>query len=272
MNWFENIGNIYRLTSFFLSIGLLIGALEDLYTFPIFQSNGLLSWKVSRVLLRWSCKGGIAKCVHFFLNDFSFKMSIYLRIVGSTLLFVFALFNVVSPVLFIALLVLNMFVFLRTPYSLDGGYQMSIMVLLGTSLGSLWGLDSKLAQFGLFFIGAQLAACYMISGVTKLVSPIWRRSYAMNAVFATKTYGHPFIYNLISRSPWIGRFATWSVILFEILFFTVFFFNPWMSFLFLFMGFLFHLGNAIFMGLNDFLFAFLAAYPAFVYLIMILKS
>jgi hypothetical protein len=149
---------------------------------------------------------------------------------------------------------------------------MNLIVLLGLALGSLFGLHSKLAQVGLFFIGAQLVTCYLISGVSKLLSPVWRKSYAMNAVFSTKTYGHPLIYDLIRQRPWIAHCASWSVMLFESLFFVALFFDPWIGLVFLSVGFLFHLGNGLFMGLNDFLFAFLSSYPSFIYVTVALKA
>jgi len=270
--WFREVENIYRITEFILGIGLLIGSLEDLKTFSVFKDNGLLNWNISRLLVNWTCKGFFSKFLNLILNESSFKTSIYLRVIFSLVLITFSIFNVFSPFIICSLFFLNLIIMIRTPYSLDGSYQMNLMVLLALSIGSFFGIHSEIAKICLYFISAQLISCYFISGIVKISSPAWRKSYAMYGIFSTKIYGHELVYQMISKYSYLCFISCWSILLFETFFWTSLFFSPIVGFGFLIFGALFHLANAAFMGLNNFFFAFLSTYPSFIYLTVILNQ
>lgn len=221
LSYFENIANVYCVTALILSIGLVIASLEDLKVFNVFSSGGLLSWKTSRLFSRWSCRGLTSKVADFLFKDNVFKSLLYLKCFFSLVLLVLSLMGIVYFWLFFILFILHSLIFLRTPYSLDGGYQMSIVVLLSLVIGSFFGVYSREAEISLFFVAGQLLLSYFISGLTKLLSPVWRKSYAMNVIFSTKVYGHPYIYRLVSRSKLFAYISSWAVILFEALFFFV---------------------------------------------------
>ncbi|MGL5626992.1 MAG: hypothetical protein ACRDDW_05715 [Candidatus Rhabdochlamydia sp.] len=264
---FKSIAFTYQTTLCILSIGLLIAALEDLKNWSIFKSTGMLSWKVSKLNLRWAAKDLRLRLCNFALHENAFKYSIYLRIFASFLLFIFSLLNIVSPILICTLFVLNILISFRNPYGLDGSYQMNLVILFALSIGSLFGIDSQISITCVLFIAGELVISYFIAGFNKLISPVWRKSSALHGIFSTKNFGHEFFYQLINRTALLTTLLSWFVLLFEMLFFTVLFFHPMYAIMFLAIGFLFHLFNAIFMGLNNFLFAFSAAYPAFFYCI-----
>jgi len=264
---FKDITFTYQVTLYILSIGLFITSLEDLKTWSVFQSKGILSWKVSKLGLRYTTKSLIAKLLNFCLNDKAFKGSIYLRIFGAILLFIFSVFNIISPSLLIALFFFKILIALRSPYGLDGAYQMHLVILFALSIGSLCGICSKISIISLCFIAGELVISYFISGITKLTSPAWRKSFALNAIFSTRTYGHSLFFRLISQRNVLATSMSWMIFLFETLFFLVIFLHPMHAIVLLVTGLLFHLFNAVFMGLNDFLFAFSAAYPALIYCI-----
>lgn len=252
---FKDITFTYQVTLFILSISLFITSLEDLKNWSVFQS------------IRYATKSSRAKLLNFFLNDKAFKCSIYLRIIGSILLFIFSVFNIVSPLLIIALFFFEILIALRSPYGLDGAYQMNLVILFALSIGSLSGVCSKISIVSLYFIAGELILSYFIAGITKLISPMWRSSFALNAIFSTRAYGHSLFFQLISQRNVFTILMSWMIFLFELLFFLVLFLNPIHAIVLLVAGLLFHLFNAVFMGLNDFLFAFAAAYPALIYCI-----
>ncbi len=268
---FTNIDFVYQATTFILSIGMIISALEDIVAWPVFRSTGLLSWKVSRLIDKWYAKGITSKVLNLVLNDRSFVLSFYLRLIFSVILLLFSLSNIISPLLYASEFLLLLLVALRSPYSLDGSYQLYLIILMGLSLGSLFGIQSFTGIFCLGFIAAQVVLSYFISGGVKLLSSFWRKGYAMNMVFGTKIYGHALMYNLVSRSAMISIFLSWSVMLFETFFFTIFFFDANYAIIFISLGILFHLSNALFMGLNGFFWAFTAAYPALLYFVFMKK-
>ncbi|HEV3269076.1 MAG TPA: hypothetical protein VGZ69_00270 [Candidatus Rhabdochlamydia sp.] len=262
---FKSIAFTYQATLCILSIGLFIAALEDLKSWSIFKPEGLLSWKVAKLSFKWRAKDLRQRLFNFLLQDRVFKCSIYLRIFACFLLFIFSLLNIISPTLICSIFFLNLLMNFRSPYGLDGSYQMTLVILFALSIGSLFGVHSPLSTICLLFIAGELLASYFIAGFHKLISPMWRKSSALHGIFSTRSYGHGFFFQLISRIQLLATFLSWFVFLFEMLFFTVLFFHPMYTILFCIIGFLFHVFNAIFMGLNNFLFAFSAAYPALFY-------
>lgn len=260
-----DIHTTYRAILLILSIGLLIAALEDLKARSVFHSKGLLSWKVSRFSFKWLTKGPLSKVFDLLLNDKGFKTTIVLRIGGSGLLFLYALLNLISPLLLCILLFLNVLIAIRSPYSLDGAYQVNLILLFALSIGATFGVESQVSVLCLWFVVAELIVAYFISGITKFFSPIWRKPYALNVIFSTRTYGHRGFYQLVQKSDMVTIVASWFVFLFEALFFTVLLFPSHYAIFFLIIGASFHFFNAFFMGLNSFFFAFLATYPALFY-------
>lgn len=262
---FKNIAFTYQATLCILSISLFIAALEDLKSWSIFKPEGLLSWKVSKLSFKWPEKDLRQKIFNLLLQDSAFKCSIYLRAFSCSLLFIFSLLNIISPTLICSVFFLNLLMNFRSPYGLDGSYQMTLVILFALSIGSLFGINSPISTICLLFIAGELLASYFIAGFHKLTSPMWRKSSALHGIFSTRSYGHSFFFQLINRIQLLATFLSWFVFLFEILFFTALFFHPMYTILFCTIGFLFHVFNAIFMGLNNFLFSFSAAYPALFY-------
>ena len=262
---FKNTAFTYQATLCILSIGLFIAALEDLKSWSIFKPKGLLSWDVSKLSFKRSAKDLRQRVFNVLLQDSVFKCSIYLRAFACFLLFIFSLLNIISATLICSVFFLNLFMNFRSPYGLDGSYQMTLVILFALSIGSLFGINSPVSTICLLFIAGELLASYFIAGFHKLISPMWRTSSALHGIFSTKSYGHDFFFRFINRMQLLATFLSWFVFLFEILFFTVLFFPPMYTILFFTIGFLFHLFNAIFMGLNNFLFTFSATYPALFY-------
>ncbi|MGL4540689.1 MAG: hypothetical protein ACRCU0_06935 [Candidatus Rhabdochlamydia sp.] len=249
-----------------LSIGLIISSIEDIIRWHVFETSGILSWQVSRLARQWTAKGLVAKILNMFLRDASFKVCIYLRLIISVLLFIFCLFNAISTVILFLSFFLLLLYMLRSPYGLSGSYQMSMVIVFSLFVGSLFGIYSKSSIFCMWFISGQLLLSYFIAGIRKALSPIWRKGDAMHDIFSTSAFGHPLIHKLIQVKGFACALS-WLVIFFEMLFFMILFIDPKFFTLFFLAGFLFHLANAFFMGLNSFLFAFPATYPILFYCI-----
>lgn len=262
----------YRLTISILSIGILIASLENLKVWPVFQSKGILSWNVSKLGIKWFVSSRFSKLLDFLMQEKMFKWFIYIRVFSSILTFVFSILNIISPIPILFLFFSTMLVSLRSSYGLNGANQMHLVILLALLIGSFSGVGSHISLLCLWFIVGELLLSYFISGITKFGSPMWRKSLAIKAIFSTRCFGHAFLYRLFSTQEVLTVGLSWFVFCFEILFFTILFFSPQFAILFIIAGFLFHLSNAIFMGLNDFLFAFCAAYPALIYCVQLIHS
>lgn len=148
----------------------------------------------------------------------------------------------------------------------DGSEKMAMIAMAGTLLIALGvgvnGGDPALVLAGALLAGGQLALCYVVSGVSKLVVPGWRDGTELTSVMTSRAFGHPGLARLMARHRAIAVFGSWAVMLAEALFpFALFAPHGWLVAA-LAALFAFHIGTAVFMGLNKFPWAFAATYPA----------
>jgi hypothetical protein len=152
----------------------------------------------------------------------------------------------------------------RTCFGGDGSDQMGFIVCVGTLLMVLGNQvdDFQLGFAGVLLIGGQAVISYFIAGASKLVSPVWRRVGAILGVMKTETYGHNLAVRLVDGREMLQAIICWTVIITEIAF-------PLVLVVprdFMIVGFVsfavFHLSNAFFMGLNAFVWPFVATYPS----------
>lgn len=135
--------------------------------------------------------------------------------------------------------------------SYNGGSDaMTLVVLLGLALARTFS-----PQLGLAYIAAQLVLSYFLAGLFKLRDPGWRNGSALPAMLGAPQYrSRPL------RLP-CARAAGYAVIAFECAF-PLALLDARLTWAFAGAGCVFHLLNARVLGLNRFLWAWLAAYPA----------
>ena len=147
----------------------------------------------------------------------------------------------------------------RGPYN-GGSDAMTMVVLLGVVIAR--ALDGERArQVGLGYVAAQLVLSYVVAGVVKLRQATWRDGRALSALLRVPAYAAP-----PAVASWLGnaalaRTASWGVMGFECTFPLALLGQP-ACFALMTVGAGFHLVNARILGLNRFLWAWLAAYPA----------
>lgn len=162
------------------------------------------------------------------------------------------------PSLLLILLGLIIF-FTRSPYGMDGSDQ--VLFLLSVCLLFIYIKPTEtIIKIAFTFISLQLVFSYFISGYGKLISKEWRNGQALIGVMGSEIYGNEMLYHFFKSSKLISIVVSWLIILFEIMFFTSFFLNPYVFISFLFAGILFHFSNAVFMGLNTFFLSFVTCY------------
>lgn len=254
-----------RAVLFLCIAGLSVSTLEFLSIAANFGSSGVYSWRILQ--LRPSVPRGarLGPLVDALFDEQGMRALLVVRLTALTL-------TVVAPLgswlfsLAIALLVANTFVFTwRREYGDDGSDQMSTIVLVTLLLTVGPHSTPFLAGAGLVFIAAQACLSYAAAGLAKLVSPTWRSGEAIYRIFNTATYGMEPVARFLEHRRWLNVALCWSVILIESLFpLCLLLPAPW-SWLFLAWGFAFHLQCAAIMGLNSFLWAFVATYPAILY-------
>jgi hypothetical protein len=144
--------------------------------------------------------------------------------------------------------------------SFNGGSDyMSSLLFLFTFIGVLF--TDSMGAVCLWYITLQLCLSYFKAGWIKLIKPKWRRGEAISSFVLSPIYAQNRLMSLVFKSKPLAFIVSWSVMLFELLF-PLALLDRRFALGFIAVGILFHLGNAFVFGLNRFVFAWLAAYPA----------
>jgi len=143
-----------------------------------------------------------------------------------------------------------------------GSDAMVILTWSALSLGSIF----QWHEGALAGLAVQLSASYFVAGVWKWRgSPEWRSGEAFERILGNSRYVSAPHRALMTRVPVsLWRMATRGVILWEVSF-PLAWLGPSSTVLYLGAGFLFHLFNAWALGLNRFLWAWFALYPALLF-------
>jgi len=255
-----DIATCQLITKFLLAAWSLVSAAEWAANLALFRPDGLLSWDVLKLRRRLSRPEGTHTVLY---SHRAFLAVISGRaLAGAALLapsanawdfacagFIFASCLYVSR---------------RSVFGSDGSDQMGMVISLGVAImsaGIAFG-DRNLAFVGVFAIAGQATLAYFVAGAAKLVSPTWRGGHAMARVMSTRTFGHPLAARIAAGKPRLSHVLCWFVIVTEMLFPLVFIVPPTVAIVALACYAIFHFANAYFMGLNAFVWPFLATYPS----------
>jgi hypothetical protein len=121
------------------------------------------------------------------------------------------------------------------------------------------------ARYCLYFLTLQLCLAYFAAGYHKLRSPEWRGGSALPGILSTRVFGSPALAAWLDRHPLLARSSALAVVAWEVSFPVVLVAPPAVCLGYLACGVVFHLGTAFTMGLNKFVWAFFALYPAVMY-------
>jgi hypothetical protein len=165
-----------------------------------------------------------------------------------------------EPALVVALVSSATFLFLHQS-GRDTADSVLVLMLLGLSLAYFDG-DSARRLVVCWFLSLLACAGYVIPGVTKAGSGAWRSGRALLLLFETQWLGRRGIARLMQRHPRVPLALAWSVIGFELSFPLAIVAPRPVAVLVLVAGVAFHAGIAVVMGLNDFLWVFVATYPS----------
>lgn len=251
-----------QLVTSIAAVGVVINALELLVT----RKNLLTfhDWNVLRTQYRvlsgrspspleWSVSSGNV-----------FRVAIALQAVAAICLVIFFHSGAWAIGLCGYILAVRLLLGLRLIYGFDGSDQMHAIVWSGV-LVFLASPSASIKDLALAFIAAQLLLSYLTSGIAKLLSPIWRSGKAVGLIVRTESYGHRNAHRLIERLHLSGPLSRGTMML-EVIGPLLVLMGPRTTIVFICCGVIFHLGSAIIMGLNSFVWAFIACFPAVLYI------
>jgi hypothetical protein len=255
-----DIATCHLLTKFLLAGWALLSSAEWFANLTLFRADGLLSWEVLRLRPRLSRPNGMHIVLY---SSAAFRAAISARALAGLVLLapVASWLDLASASMIVASC---LYVSRRAVFGVDGSDQMGMVVAVGVAIisaGIALG-DPELAFIGILAIAGQATLAYFIAGAAKMLSPTWRKGQAMPRVMSTRSFGDPLAARIAAGYPRLSHGLCWFVILTEMLFPLVFVVPPDVAIVALASYAIFHFANAYFMGLNAFVWPFLATYPS----------
>ncbi|AVH55864.1 MULTISPECIES: hypothetical protein [Streptomyces] len=219
--------------------------------------GGWLDWEILRLVPRYVRRSFPAVLAnHCFVHP-RYQLLLWAQSVLSAALFVWPRLWPVA----LCVAVLHVAEMTRDRWSSDGADELIVIVLVAAAIGYQPG--SRVAATAcLAFLSLQLTIGYATAGLSKAQSATWRSGYAVVGILRTTIYGDPRLARILARHSLAASLLAWTVILGELALGAIWFLPGVLIPPFLACGLLFHVGCARLMGLNTFLWAFPALYPA----------
>ncbi|MGI8476187.1 MAG: hypothetical protein ACR2OO_07455, partial [Thermomicrobiales bacterium] len=151
----------------------------------------------------------------------------------------------------------------RHHLSVDGADQMMLLILVAALIGRTFQTETAL-RCAVTFLAAQACLAYLVSGLYKASSTVWQSGAALTEIMQTRVLGHAPVARILRDHPQFSHLAGLAVIAWESSAFIALAAPRPFLIGFLLAGIGFHLGCAAMMGLNTFVWAFAATYPAIV--------
>ena len=171
-----------------------------------------------------------------------------------------------TPLLLLPLALVEWLFVLRSSYGKDGADQMSWITVITLMLMSFVP-NAAVQHAGLYFLMFQVCWSYFVAGVAKAMARNWWNGTYLTSIANMKTYGHPGVGKFLMNHRTGAMTLSGGIILWECLFPILLLLPQPIPTAVLVSGILFHLSNAIFMGLNCFFLAFTALYPALMFVV-----
>jgi hypothetical protein len=251
----------YRLTAIIVGYGQFVAGLEMVFLYGSGRADTYLPWRVVRLRSVGAGPRLLLLPVESLFRPSAFLAIEAARVCAAAGLVVTHPFSQIftgcATVLLLSLLCDSY----RNFMGGEGSDQMFFVIVATLFLCANSLADDFVRLCGLGFIAGQSVLSYTASGVAKLISPTWRSGAATAGVLSTVGHGVPALGDLLYRYRWLAISTSWFVILFEVSF-VLALFGPRVAIVYCVVGVSFHLAIAYVMGLNLFLIAFPAAYPA----------
>lgn len=144
-----------------------------------------------------------------------------------------------------------------------GSDSMTLLTLLALAVAGC--IPNTTAQrAAVYYIAVQTCLSYFLAGVVKMREPSWRTGHALMSFLSLNRYGAPELALRLVQRPGFASLASFVLIAFECTFPFALLQSSW-ALLYMAFGLFFHALNSWALGLNRFLWAWAATYPALWY-------
>jgi hypothetical protein len=249
------------------SVGVVVSSLELLARPRLVDDASLMSWPVFRLRHPWFATGASGAAISRVLGFPRILGIIALRLVAALLLVAVPTGGPVHVLLLGLVALGTSMLILRTTFGLDGADQLVLITFTTLALVAVYP-DAVAARLGLWFIALQACLAYFTAGIYKVTSRTWWDGSALTGVLGTLSYGNRSLARWFDShrrtALWCSRLFCASEAAFPLVLLCP---ASWLPY-FLAWGVVFHASCAVIMGLNDFVWAFVATYPAIAYVVL----
>lgn len=251
-----------RIMQALAGLSLAVQTLEFLRLRTALSERGVWAWSVQQGDLAHASRA--TRTVFGFLSDERVHAAhLFLRLAGAAALILWGSALPVSLVLLLG----TVAILVRWRGAFNGGSDfMTIAVLTGLVIadaGATFGAAETGAKAGLLYVAIQALTSYFVSGAVKLLDADWRTGRALPIFLDGAVHG-PLPPTALLRRPAVAAFCSWGFILWECAA-PLALVAPIAALGYCAVALVFHLLVFRFFGLNRFVFAWAAAFPAVVY-------
>ena len=264
-NFFNNERLLLQIIALGSSIGGLLANFEWLQLAEHFKNGGLYSSKTREIRLPNIVGNKFVKLFSSIFSYPNFLLLFVLRIILIVTLF----FTINNPLTFgflcLLLVLIAIIISIRGNEGTTGADQINTITLLIVGLCIL--SPTKLVWItGIISLAILLIIAYSTSGWIRILQPTWRNGKDLLVVLRQHTYGNKFVWNIGKKNPNLIKFTSLSILIFECLAPIIIFMPLKVVLVYLVVGVVFHLLNALIMGLNIFVWSFISLYVSYLWL------
>lgn len=274
IEFLSNIENVIYITTLIFVITTIIESLELLSLKRYYGKNGIWSDEIIDLKFKNYQSNYFQKTTTNLLTKLLHFSNFY-KIIQIQLVLAILLLYYQNPIILIILLIIKILISIKWNGSFNGGSDsMGIVICIGLIISTTYPSISNNINFqiaGVVYIVYNLILSYFRAGLVKIKNKNWLNGKEL-IIFTNNT-----IYNENSKIIKLINYKYNSIILslvlilWEILFaFSILNLN--LTLIFLSIGIVFHFMNFYIFGLNRFFFNWLAAYPAFIYLAILISN
>lgn len=256
------IDQILKDSLFFAVVQAILTSIELLQKYKIYQPYQLLSWSHVLYKKKKSFRYYLDISMLYIAGYPQILFFIFLRLLIAVVLILFTINRVAHVELMVLLLaVTGIIVGYRNAASNNGADQIHNITIIALAIAFI-GHNSYLIKIAsAAFVAFQAALSYLTSGAYKLINRDWRNGNNLRAILGTGVFGNRSVKVFLDKSPNLYILISFAIIFGELMLSMAFFMPPSICLLILISGLLFHICVALVMGLNSFVWAFLATYP-----------
>jgi hypothetical protein len=255
----------YALIVILASAGVFVASLELLTLKGDFKDGGLFSWDVLRTVSTVTLSIDTVGPTQWISHPFFVPAVTGARALAALLLIFFSSNSALATACALTIVGASIVMHWRAPLGLDGSDQMALITFVAVAIYGLFPGDVHVARASLWFIAIQGCLSYSVAGIAKVISPVWRSGEAVRRFLGTRTYGSKRSARFVSGHAGLCMALSWVLMVFECSFPLALAFGASGVAVFAVLGVLFHIANAVIMGLNTFVWAFVATYPAILF-------